>query len=96
VTFQSVDRVVAKLGSGNDTFMISVSDLALADTTVEVDGGGGDDLIEATSVASATTEPSWTAASGNDTLKIDIPSAPVVISSRRSTKRLNCWSSTIR
>ena len=76
VIFQSIDRLIVRLGSGNDAFMIRSSDVALADTVIEVQGGGGDDLIEASSVASADNRTVVDGGAGNDTLKINIPATP--------------------
>lgn len=77
VVFQNMDRVVALLGSGNDRFRIRTSDAALSRTVVEVDGGGGDDVIEADSVASTNNATIVNGGIGNDTLKINIPATPV-------------------
>ncbi|MBH5399906.1 LEPR-XLL domain-containing protein, partial [Bradyrhizobium sp. CNPSo 4010] len=75
ITFQSMARVNLALGSGNDTALINVSAAMQPSTVIGIDGGGGDDLIEAKSVSSARTVVDG--GSGKDTLKVDIDGVPV-------------------
>src|SRR6202000_1833623 len=51
VDFNTLSRANILLGSGNDFFSIDTSNAILPSTIVDIEGGGGDDFIEATSVS---------------------------------------------